>query len=57
MSETIQSPRDRTREIIFEADTKAGAAFDVALIVCILLSVLTVVLDTCLLYTSDAADE
>lgn len=46
MSETHQISRDRVREIIFEADTKAGAAFDVALIVCILLSVLTVVLDT-----------
>jgi len=46
MSETSLSSRDRVREIIFEADTKAGAAFDVGLIVCILLSVLTVVLDT-----------
>ncbi|MEM7219052.1 MAG: ion transporter [Pseudomonadota bacterium] len=38
--------RDRVREIIFEAHTKAGAAFDVALIVCILLSVGVVLLDT-----------
>ena len=46
MSEINQSARDRVREIIFEADTRAGAIFDVTLIVCILLSVLMVVLDT-----------
>ena len=38
--------RDRLRIIIFEADTKAGHRFDVTLIVLILLSVLTVMLDS-----------
>lgn len=38
--------RDRIRIIIFEADTKAGRRFDVALIVMILLSVVTVMLDS-----------
>ncbi len=38
--------RDTVREIIFEADTPAGAAFDISLIVLILLSVLVVLLDT-----------
>jgi voltage-gated potassium channel len=38
--------RWRLHEIIFEADTRAGKAFDVALLVTILLSVLTVMLDS-----------
>ncbi|MCA9276963.1 MAG: ion transporter [Phycisphaerales bacterium] len=38
--------RDRLHEIIFEADTKAGKAFDVALIIAIFLSVAVVVLST-----------
>ncbi len=38
--------RDRVREIIFEADTPAGKAFDVALLVSILVSVLAVMLDS-----------
>jgi voltage-gated potassium channel len=38
--------RARLREIIFEADTPAGKAFDVVLIACILLSVLVVMLDS-----------
>ncbi len=38
--------RERLRIIIFEADTPGGKAFDVALIVCILLSVLAVTLDS-----------
>lgn len=38
--------RARLHEIIFEADTPAGRAFDVGLIVCILLSALCVVLDS-----------
>jgi voltage-gated potassium channel len=38
--------RDRIRIIIFEADTKAGRRFDVTLIGMILLSVLTVMLDS-----------
>ena len=38
--------RARLHEIIFEADTPAGKAFDVALLVAILLSVTTVLLET-----------
>ena len=38
--------RERWYEVIFEADTKAGKAFDVALLIAIFLSVLTVVLET-----------
>lgn len=38
--------RDLVREIIFEADTPAGAAFDVSLIIIIVLSVIVVLLDT-----------
>ena len=38
------SAREKWRQIIFEADTKAGRAFDVCLILCILLSVLVVML-------------
>lgn len=38
--------RHRLHEIIFEADTPAGKAFDVVLLVLILLSVLTVLLDS-----------
>ncbi|MHC4769649.1 MAG: ion transporter [Planctomycetota bacterium] len=38
--------RQRLHEIIFEADTPAGKAFDVALLVAILLSVLSVSLET-----------
>jgi len=41
-----QTRRDLVREIIFEADTPAGAIFDVGLIVFIVLSVLVVLLDT-----------
>ena len=37
---------DELRIIIFEADTKAARGFDVALIVMILLSALTVMLDS-----------
>lgn len=40
------SLRERIRIIIFEAETPAGAAFDVALIVAILLSVVAVMIDT-----------
>jgi len=42
----IQTLRSRLHEIIFEADTPAGKAFDVALIAIILLSVLVVMLDS-----------
>ena len=38
--------RKRLHEIIFEADTPAGKAFDVALLLAILLSVLTVMLES-----------
>lgn len=38
--------RDRLHEIVFEADTPAGKAFDVALIAAILLSILAVVLES-----------
>ncbi|MEM8736658.1 MAG: ion transporter [Planctomycetota bacterium] len=38
--------RDRLYEIIFEADTRAGQAFDVALLIAILLSILTISLET-----------
>lgn len=38
--------RARAHEIIFEADTPAGKAFDVALILCILLSVAAVMLES-----------
>jgi len=38
--------RARVHEIIFEADTPAGRAFDVALIVCILASVVVVMLES-----------
>ena len=38
--------RDVLFEIIFEADTPAGKWFDIILIICILLSVLTVMLDS-----------
>ena len=38
--------RERLHEIIFEADTPAGKAFDVALLVAIGLSVLSVMLES-----------
>jgi voltage-gated potassium channel len=38
--------KDTVREIIFEAHTPAGRTFDVGLIICILLSVLAVMLDS-----------
>ena len=38
--------RNRLYQIIFEADTPAGKAFDVGLIVCILVSVALVMLDS-----------
>ena len=43
---TRQSWRDRLHEIIFEADTPAGKAFDVALIIAIFASVAVVILST-----------
>jgi voltage-gated potassium channel len=38
--------RERLHEIIFEAETPAGKAFDVALLACIVASVVTVLLDS-----------
>jgi voltage-gated potassium channel len=38
--------RARLHEVIFEADTRAGKTFDVLLIICIILSVLAVMLDS-----------
>lgn len=38
--------RDKLHEIIFEAETPAGKAFDTALIICILLSVAAVILES-----------
>jgi len=38
--------RDTVRTIIFEADTSAGRAFDVGLIICILISVAAIMLDS-----------
>ena len=38
--------RERLHEVIFEADTKAGKAFDLAVIITILLSVLVVMLES-----------
>lgn len=45
-SQSRTSLKDRVRIIIFEAHTPAGKAFDVGLIICILLSVLAVLLDS-----------
>ena len=45
-AETRVPLKDRVRIIIFEAHTPAGKAFDMGLIVCILLSVLAVLLDS-----------
>ena len=46
----IQSSRERLHEIIFEADTRAGKAFDVILIISIIMSVLIVMLDSVVYY-------
>ncbi len=42
----MKSYRNRLYEIIFEADTKAGKAFDIALLIAVVLSVLVVVFDS-----------
>ena len=44
--ESFSPWRARLHEIIFEADTPAGQYFDIALIICILLSTLCVMLDS-----------
>ena len=46
LQKPLSSWRSKLHEIIFEADTPAGKAFDVALIVCIVLSALCVMLDS-----------
>jgi voltage-gated potassium channel len=46
MSSSNPGWRARLHEIIFEADTPAGKAFDVSLLVCIVLSVLAVLLES-----------
>jgi len=46
MSERTESFRHRLHEIIFEADTPFGKAFDIGLLVCILLSVSAVLLES-----------
>lgn len=38
--------RDKLQEIIYESDTPAGKAFDVGLLICILLSIVVVMLDS-----------
>jgi len=42
----MKSFRNRMYEIIFEADTKAGKIFDIALLIAVIISVLTVILDS-----------
>ena len=42
----LRSWRKKSFEVIFEADTPAGKWFDIALIICILLSVMVVMLDS-----------
>ena len=44
--ERLEGFRLRLHEIIFEADTPAGKAFDVGLIICIIASVIVVMLDS-----------
>jgi len=46
MRNTVKGLRQKIYEIIFEADTPAGKAFDIALIITILLSVAAVMLDS-----------
>ena len=45
-SRALSPWREKLHEVIFEADTAAGKAFDVALLIAILLSVLVVMLDS-----------
>ena len=46
MADHAVNTRDRLHEIIFEADTPAGRAFDIALLVLIVLSVIAVMLES-----------
>lgn len=52
-----QDWRDRWYEIIFEADTRAGKAFDVILLIAILLSVLVIMLESVKSLDRDFNDE
>lgn len=46
MTTPVKGWRERLHQVIFESDTNAGKAFDVALLACILLSILVVILDS-----------
>lgn len=46
MSYDTSPRRQRLHTVIFEADTRAGRAFDFALIVCILASVAVVIIES-----------
>ena len=48
MSQTPPGPswRHELHEVIFEAETPAGKAFDIGLLLCILISILAVILDS-----------
>lgn len=46
MTTTPQSTREKLYTIIFEADTKAGKAFDISLLLCIVLSVVVIMLES-----------
>jgi|SRR5687768_14670850 len=46
MSSQLKPWQERLHEIIFESNSKSGKAFDVALLACILLSILVVMLDS-----------
>lgn len=56
MESTDQQWRYRLHEIIFEADTRAGKAFDVILIFSIIVSVLVVMLDSIASYRAQYGD-
>lgn len=46
IEQPLSQLRQRLHELIFEADTAAGKTFDITLVVCILLSVVVVMLDS-----------
>ncbi len=46
MSTPVSSWRNKLHEVIFEADTPAGKAFDIALLICIVISVAAVMLES-----------
>lgn len=55
--ETLSPWREQLHEVIFEADTPAGKAFDVLLLVAIVLSVVAVLLDSVADIRADYGDE